>query len=467
MASDIRVSAMKTPIDIAEYLFTRLCQLGVRTVGNCNELNAGYSADGYARIKGISAIVTTFGVGELSALNAIAGAYSGHVPVVHIVGQPSTASQKDGMLLHHTLGNNMVQQKVEGERLQIPIEFDDPVNETETEEYVVDVVLRYLRAAKTPVILVDAGAIRHAVLGVVHQLIQKTGFPTFVTPMGKGAVDETLPNFGGVYAGTDFNTTGFSYRTSQLNTIDFYSGHVQVRYSLYPKVRMRGILQKVMARMGYLYVQPEPTSFRGTMHSSTLTVSNGPITHSWLWPEVGNWLQEGDIVITETGTSSFGIWETRFRKGVTAISQVLWGSIGYSVGACLGASLAVQEAENFQMTAQEVSTMIRQKLNLIIFAICNSGYTIERYIHGWDEEYNDIHPWKYGALVEAFGAQCQHSYSTYQASTRDERTSLLNNTRFSSAPHFQLVELYMPKDDAPAALQLTAAAAAARNLPTQ
>jgi len=65
----------------------------------------GYASDGYARVKGISAMVTTFGVGELSAINAVAGSYSEHVPVVHIVGVPSTASQKDGMLLHHTLGN--------------------------------------------------------------------------------------------------------------------------------------------------------------------------------------------------------------------------------------------------------------------------------------------------------------------------------------------------------------------------
>jgi len=50
-------------------------------------------------------MITTFGVGELSALNAIAGSYSEYVPVVHIVGTPSTISQKDGMLLHHTLGN--------------------------------------------------------------------------------------------------------------------------------------------------------------------------------------------------------------------------------------------------------------------------------------------------------------------------------------------------------------------------
>ena len=78
---------------------------GLQWVGNCNELNAGYAADGYARVKGISAMITTFGVGELSALNAIAGSYAEYVPVIHIVGTPSTISQANGMLLHHTLGN--------------------------------------------------------------------------------------------------------------------------------------------------------------------------------------------------------------------------------------------------------------------------------------------------------------------------------------------------------------------------
>lgn len=127
MASDIRTSELRDPVDVAEYLFRRLHQVGIRAVhgvpgdynlvaldylpkaglkwvGNVNELNAGYAADGYARVKGISAIITTFGVGELSAINAIAGAFSEYVPVVHIVGTPSTISQRDGMLLHHTLG---------------------------------------------------------------------------------------------------------------------------------------------------------------------------------------------------------------------------------------------------------------------------------------------------------------------------------------------------------------------------
>ena len=77
------------------------------TVLSSNELNASYAADGYARVKegSIGVLVTTFGVGELSATNGIAGAFSEHVPVLHIVGVPSTAQQKSKPMLHHTLGD--------------------------------------------------------------------------------------------------------------------------------------------------------------------------------------------------------------------------------------------------------------------------------------------------------------------------------------------------------------------------
>lgn len=38
----------------------------------------------------LSVVVTTFGVGELSALNGIAGAYAEVLPVIHIVGNTAT-----------------------------------------------------------------------------------------------------------------------------------------------------------------------------------------------------------------------------------------------------------------------------------------------------------------------------------------------------------------------------------------
>jgi indolepyruvate decarboxylase len=74
-------------------------------IGCCNELNAAYAADGYARMRGVAAVCTTYGVGELAAMSGIAGAYAEHLPVFHLVGTPNLATQEGRALVHHTLGN--------------------------------------------------------------------------------------------------------------------------------------------------------------------------------------------------------------------------------------------------------------------------------------------------------------------------------------------------------------------------
>lgn len=78
---------------------------GLEWRGCCNELNAAYAADGYARIRGASALLTTFGVGELSAINGIAGSYAEQVPVIHIDGMPTSIIQEKKAIVHHTLGD--------------------------------------------------------------------------------------------------------------------------------------------------------------------------------------------------------------------------------------------------------------------------------------------------------------------------------------------------------------------------
>src|ERR1700744_2233689 len=74
-------------------------------IGCCNELNAGYAADGYARMRGVSAVCTTYGVGELAAISAVAGSYAEHLAVFHLVGTPNLPTQDGRALVHHTLGN--------------------------------------------------------------------------------------------------------------------------------------------------------------------------------------------------------------------------------------------------------------------------------------------------------------------------------------------------------------------------
>src|SRR3984957_19986209 len=99
-------SVFGVPGDYAFPVNDAICNdTNIRWIGCCNELNAGYAADGYARIKGIGALSTTYGVGELSAINAIAGSYAEHLPIFHLVGMPHMAVQSARIPMHHTLGN--------------------------------------------------------------------------------------------------------------------------------------------------------------------------------------------------------------------------------------------------------------------------------------------------------------------------------------------------------------------------
>ena len=148
---------------------------------------------------------------------------------------------------------------------------------------------------------------------------------------------------------------------------------------------MQGVLQKITAKMGKLNVEPGPVAHNEIPKEARDMSGDKIITHAWFWPRMGQWLRKDDIVVTETGTANFGIWETRFPEGVVALSQVLWGSIGYSVGACQGASLAAKELGknrtilfvgdgSFGLTAQEVSTMIRRDLNPIMYGLTAYPY---------------------------------------------------------------------------------------------
>lgn len=140
---------------------------------------------------------------------------------------------------------------------------------------------------------------------------------------------------------------------------------------------MKGVLQRLIDHL-------EPSKITATkipvFKNEVAENDDGTkvIRQAWFWPRVGEFFAKDDIVVTETGTANFGIWSSKFPAGVTALSQVLWGSIGWSVGAAQGACLAARDMGgnrrtilfvgdgSFQLTAQELSTMIRRGLKPIM-----------------------------------------------------------------------------------------------------
>lgn len=556
-------------ISLGQYLFERIHQepIGVKSVfgvpgdfnltlldkiddveglswkGNANELNAAYAADGYSRVKsgaatagGFAALVTTFGVGELSALNGVAGSYSEHVGLLHIVGIPSVSSQRKQLLLHHTLGNgdftvfqkifshvthsnvvltegptapdeidrvirdayihqrptylafpaNLVDEKVPIERLQKPLDLTPPPNEDDAQEEVMERVLSMIEKAENPIILIDSCAARHNATLEARKLIDLTKFPFAITPMAKGAVhiDEDHERFAGVYVGSlsypdvkeavesadlilslgailsDFNTGSFSYSYLTKNVVEFHSDYTKIKNAQYPNVRMKELLSRLLeskslkqAISGY---KPKPVAKHPFPEEKQ--PADAIITQQWLWTRLSSWLREGDIVITETGTSSFGIVQTKFPKNTLGISQVLWGSIGYSVGAAFGAVVAAEEIDpnrrvilfvgdgSLQLTVQEISSIVRNSNRPYLFVLNNDGYTIEKLIHGETAEYNSIQPWDHLKILETFKAKV---FETHKVEKVAELEHLFTDDAFAKNDKVRLIEIMLETMDAP------------------
>jgi pyruvate decarboxylase len=83
-----------------------LANKDMEQIGCCNELNASYAAEGYARVHGCGAVITTMNVGSFSALNGVAGAYAERLPVIFVASGYNTNDGSANHLLHHSLGTH-------------------------------------------------------------------------------------------------------------------------------------------------------------------------------------------------------------------------------------------------------------------------------------------------------------------------------------------------------------------------
>src|SRR5262249_27801686 len=77
----------------------------LKWIGTCGELNASYAADGYARLKGLGALLVTNGVGALSAINGVGGSHTEHIPGICIAGSITLTSIERALGIHHTMAH--------------------------------------------------------------------------------------------------------------------------------------------------------------------------------------------------------------------------------------------------------------------------------------------------------------------------------------------------------------------------
>ncbi|OAG37541.1 hypothetical protein AYO21_08273 [Fonsecaea monophora] len=576
---------MASYIDLAEYLFRRIRQVGIKSVhgvpgdynltaldyiepagldwvGNANELNAGYAADGYARIRGVSALVTAFGVGELSAINAIAGAYSEMAPVIHIVGTAPTNVQDNRLCMHHSLGDgnfrifadmyakitvaqanlrdpgtaptqidrcirecvlqsrpvylelptNMVKAQVPSAALDVPIDLSISPNDEGFEDTEVELILNKMYSSKQPLIIVDGCTSRYGVSQEADELVRVTEFPTSTTPFGKGIVNETYPNFYGIYAGiagneiympwargcdlviklgpleSDVNTFGFSTIPDPKSAIVFHRDYVEIGGTKYNNLHIKSLLRKILSKLEKDKLPKyHPSMDLGHPQFQLMALpaadENDMIDQATFWRRISSFFRSGDIVMVETGTASVGCRDMVLPAHTSLINSCIWLSIGYMLPAAQGAALAQRElvAEgkrrkgrtiliegdgSLQMTAQSISDMIRNRIDATIFVINNDGYVIERWIHGMRAGYNDIQPWRYLEAPSYFGAPKDdpaYPVVTRRAETWGQLQEILAEPGLQAGRGLNIVEVIMDREDAPDVLKKLVQSTSRRN----
>lgn len=542
---------------VSDYLLDRLSQAGIQHVfgvpgdynlrfldfvtahpqlewvGCANELNAAYAADGYARCAPAAALVTTFGVGELSAINGTAGSYAEYLPVIHIVGAPNRRSQQKGELLHHTLGDGdyghfyrmaaevtCSQAVLTPENAALEIDrvlsdvlyhrrpgyillpsdvCDEPIRTelypfaTRQDEVTglsefIQAACELLKPARKVALLADFLADRFGQKQRVQQLSDLQGVASATLLMGKGVLDESRPNFIGTYAGgasqpkvkaamenadvlisvgvrlTDSVTAGFTHQIAADKTIDLQPFSASVAGQVFSQLPMGDALAALTELAKELSVEWQaPESLRDCLPESHGNKLDQPA----FWQQMQRFLRPDDIVVAEQGTASFGSATLRLPKGVTFIVQPLWGSIGYTLPAILGAQLAQPHRRvvlmigdgSAQLTIQELGTLLRHGLKPVIILLNNDGYTVERAIHGPEESYNDIAAWNWTKIPSALSVN--GDFSTYKADSVPALEKVLSEVNVPKA--LTLIEVMLPKMDVPEYLAKLSKAIAERN----
>ncbi len=218
----------------------------IRWIGCSNELDAAYAADGYARVRGCSMLLTTYAVGELSALNGVMGARAERSCVFHLVGMPAMRKQRARQIIHHTLGDGEFQNfanisaqaacasavitpdncahemerliataRAESRPAYILVAADyavTPVNGPAPAPYpkpasgpdlakAVAAIAERIEAARSLAVLPAYTVSRFKLQDKLRALIEALGCPFAAMAMDKGVLSEAHPQFAGIYAG--------------------------------------------------------------------------------------------------------------------------------------------------------------------------------------------------------------------------------------------------------------------------
>ncbi|CAL5351529.1 unnamed protein product [Camellia sinensis] len=341
-----------------------LAKPSLNLIGCCNELNAGYVADGFVRSRGVGACVVTFIVGGLSVINAIAGAYSENLPVICIVGGPNSNDYGTNRILHHTIRLPDFSQELRC--FQTVTCYQAVVNNLEDAHELIDNAISTALKESKPVYIsvsYNLPAIPHptfsrepvpfsisprlsnqmgleAAVEAAVEFLNKAVKPVLgdwaetasvaVMPSAKGLVPENHPHFIGTYWGAV--STAFCAEIVESADAYLFAGPI---FNDYSSIGYSLLLKREKA----IIVQPEPLSKRlkrnATAYDNYHRIyvpeghplkcePNEPLKVNVLFHHIQKMLSSDSAVIAETGDSWFNCQKLKLPEGCVRVPDVIW-----------------------------------------------------------------------------------------------------------------------------------------------
>lgn len=305
-----------------------------------------------------------------------------------------------------------------------------------------------IRLANSPVILAGVELHRFGLQDELLKLATAANIPISTTMLGKSVVSERHPLFLGLYEGalgdkevtrfveesdlvlllgaflSDINLGIFTANLDPQKCVYVTSEAVRISHHHYQNVG----LSEFISALNKVDLKKATRAIPGSIINSSSQNgeddadddADAELQTSWMVSQLNKKLDADTIVIADVGDSLFAATELTIHDRGEFLSPAYYTSMGFSVPAALGAATARPDHRvvvlsgdgAFQMTGQELSTLIRYGHHPIVIVLDNHGYGTERYLHAGEWEYNEIHPWNYTKLLDVYGGGVSHLVAT-------------------------------------------------------
>ncbi len=359
----------------------------------------------------------------------------------------------------------------------MPHEYDPSA----TAEAVSETIDR-LHEAKNPVIVAGVEIHRFGLQSELLAIAESARIPIAATMLGKSVIGERHPLYIGLYEGglgdpqvtefvessdlilllgtflTDINLGVYTANLDPLKCVYATSEQLRVSHHHYHNVDFKQFLLGISGLESLSHQREIPAGLKRPRPESmdVAAEAHGPLRTSWIMSRINRRLDSDTIVIADVGDSLFAATELTIHDNGEFLSPAYYTSMGFSVPAALGAATARPDHRivvlvgdgAFQMTGQELSSLIRDSHAPIIIVLDNHGYGTERFLHEGEWRYNEVQPWNYAGLPAIYAGVGQGTTAQGRMVRTQSEFDAALDAAWDDASGAFLIQARLEEDDA-------------------